>query len=88
MKTCPYCAEPDLQDNAKVCKHCGKSLQKDSTGCATVVFFLFIFACVVIGFFWWPIWILALILVAAHDLDKCRATSRMPELCHACQLYL
>lgn len=26
MKTCQFCAEPDLQDEAKVCKHCGKSV--------------------------------------------------------------
>jgi len=24
MKTCPFCAETDLQDEAIVCKHCGK----------------------------------------------------------------
>lgn len=26
MKTCQFCAEPDLQDEAKVCKHCGKGV--------------------------------------------------------------
>ncbi len=26
MKTCQFCAESDLQDEAKICKHCGKSV--------------------------------------------------------------
>ena len=26
MKTCPHCAETDLQDAAKVCKHCGNDV--------------------------------------------------------------
>lgn len=26
MKTCPHCAETDLQDDATTCKHCGKDI--------------------------------------------------------------
>jgi hypothetical protein len=26
MKTCPYCAETDLQDAAIVCKHCSRDI--------------------------------------------------------------
>jgi uncharacterized protein (DUF983 family) len=26
MKTCPHCAETDLQDAAIVCKHCGRDM--------------------------------------------------------------
>lgn len=26
MKTCPYCAETDLANDATVCKHCGKEI--------------------------------------------------------------
>lgn len=32
LKTCPHCAETDLQPGAKVCKHCGKSLA-EGAGC-------------------------------------------------------
>jgi uncharacterized paraquat-inducible protein A len=27
FKTCPHCAEKDLQPEAKVCKHCGRSVK-------------------------------------------------------------
>lgn len=33
LKTCPYCAETDLQPAAKVCKHCGKKLDGGGHGC-------------------------------------------------------
>lgn len=39
MKTCPHCAESDLQDDAKICKHCGKKLKK-GWGCAKDIFML------------------------------------------------
>lgn len=31
FKTCPYCAEKDLQPEAKTCKHCGKNLCEQPT---------------------------------------------------------
>lgn len=33
LKTCPHCAETDLQPAAKVCKHCGKKLDGGGQGC-------------------------------------------------------
>jgi hypothetical protein len=65
MKTCPFCYETDLQDAAKVCKHCGRNITQAEkpfyeknfgykllivlTGCA--------------GFFFFPIWILTLVFL-------------------------
>ena len=31
MKTCPYCAETDLQDAAIACKHCGRDMPTDAS---------------------------------------------------------
>lgn len=32
LKTCPYCAEKDLQPDAKFCKHCRKKLDGSGLG--------------------------------------------------------
>lgn len=37
MKTCKYCAETDLQDEAKVCKHCGKTVVDSNDEAASKV---------------------------------------------------
>lgn len=69
MKTCPHCAESDLQDDAKICKHCGKKLKK-GWGCAKDIFMLGVVICVIGGFFFWPLWILAVVLLIAIVVDK------------------
>jgi uncharacterized membrane protein YvbJ len=73
MKTCPFCAEPDLQDEAKVCKHCGKdiveineSFYKKPVGCASTLGILF----AIVGVFYWPLWILAVLLFILAAVTK------------------
>lgn len=51
MKACPYCAE-QIQDEAKVCKHCGRSLtrKKRSNTPLTAIFVVLILVLVVVVF--------------------------------------
>jgi uncharacterized membrane protein YvbJ len=69
MKTCPHCAETDLQEDAKVCKHCGKKISSGS-GCLSWIFSAGIVICVIAGFFFWPLWILAEVLGIIMAVDK------------------
>jgi hypothetical protein len=73
VKACPFCAEPDLQDNALVCKHCGKDIREAekpfysrNIGCATPIGILFVVA----GFFFWPLWILAALMFILAAVKK------------------
>lgn len=58
MKTCPFCAEVDLQDAATVCKHCGKDITEAekpyyqrNIGCAPVLGSLLIIVGVAAAFY-------------------------------------
>jgi hypothetical protein len=57
MKKCPHCAEDGLQDDAKVCKHCGKQLDPSAFG-TNLLGVIFLIA----GIFFWPLWLVALLL--------------------------
>lgn len=54
LKTCPHCAEKDLQPEAKVCKHCGKKIEDSGNGC---LFYSAVF-CLFIGVFFFPVLII------------------------------
>lgn len=61
-KTCPYCAETDLQLAANVCKHCGKELKTGSEpifGKTTWGWSFLAFVFLLIGFVWWPGFVIA-----------------------------
>jgi len=65
MKTCPFCAEKDLQDDATICKHCGRKISKAEkpfylrySGCAML---FAVIAVVLYIFIVWPLWMLAVL---------------------------
>lgn len=64
LKTCPHCAETDLQYDAKRCQHCGKKLKGDF-GFLTYLYTTGVVILVIGGFAFWPLWILALFLAVA-----------------------
>ena len=60
LKTCPYCANINRHDDA-TCAHCGKRLRGDY-GFLTYLQMTGVLALAVGGFFFWPLWIVALII--------------------------
>lgn len=73
MKKCPFCAEQDLQEDAKICKHCGRNISEAEKpfytrkiGCAPILGVIFIIAGFVSGPFWWILAVLLFILVAVN----------------------
>ena len=60
LNTCPYCANLNRDDDAR-CAHCGKKLKGDF-GFLTYLLMTVVLALAVAGFFFWPLWIVALII--------------------------
>lgn len=51
MKQCPHCAE-EVQDAAKVCKHCGRALVSRAPGCVTAVAVLLTLVAILVAGGW------------------------------------
>jgi len=73
MKKSPFCAEQDIQDDAKICKHCGRYIAEaekpfyaKKIGCAPILGVIFVIA----GFAFWPLWILAVLLFILAAINK------------------
>lgn len=57
MKTCPHCAENGLQNDAKVCKHCGKQIRRSKYSFAAYLLSFRVLISLIGGYFFWPLWI-------------------------------
>ena len=68
LKTCPHCAETDLQHDAVVCKHCGKNFQSWWDRKMSACSMLGVLA-LVGGFCFWPLWIVAAALLVIGALS-------------------
>lgn len=64
---CPECGH-GVSSDAKACPRCGHPIaqQKSDGGCATGFGVLFVIA----GFFFWPLWILAVLLFILAAVEK------------------
>ena len=72
IKKCVLCGEEILAE-AKVCKHCGRKISeaekpfyKRNIGFAVMLGIIFVIA----GFFFWPLWILAVLLFILGAIKK------------------
>jgi len=64
MKKCPHCAETDLQDDAEICKHCGKPVGDWLTreiGCVPIFAGLLGGCFLLASLFAWPLIVPALL---------------------------
>jgi hypothetical protein len=62
LKTCPHCANINNDDDAN-CSHCGKRVKGDF-GFLTYLLMTVVLMLAVGGFFFWPLWVIALITVS------------------------